>query len=229
MATSKTSILVARWRDKSANDRADAQPFLHAGTGDSFVILKMNANGYFAVEAADLPEPLTDGWPLADLKKYRDTRRDTAYLAHGARVLVEGEEVALSEEAATELLKGPWGADNRRLISRIREANPPMEELTRGQAILWGSSATQVVMWRVLMEVGLGKALLNFIAPTATEEEKEWAAEQIQKVQDCLPEFDAYFDTVDAATALGITFKEAALRLVDEPPPVRPEPEPELY
>lgn len=106
-----------------------------------------------------------------------------------------------------------FGPSTNMVLAAAEKVNPPRSDaLNYEVALLMGKSALEVMMWRLMFECGLGKALLDWAAPSATDEEKTWAAHQLAKAEETVAELGVYFAVEDAARVEGITFREAALR-----------------
>jgi hypothetical protein len=116
-------------------------------------------------------------------------------------------------EAATvqEMMKAPQcGPSNFALIRAVVAQNPPREQLTAEVAVMFAASQTDFVLWELLFSSGLGRALIDFMAPSATPEEKELAAHNIKKAEEAIHAMRPFLHTKHAARSLGITFSDAA-------------------
>lgn len=100
------------------------------------------------------------------------------------------------------------GPDNYTLLSEAERANPPRELLVSEVAQMLNKSQLDAMLWRILFEAGLGKVLIDAMAPSSTPEELEWAKHEIGKCSEVVFALSALFDAEDAADRIGVTFRE---------------------
>lgn len=118
---------------------------------------------------------------------------------------------ALSEEDAKLLMDAPglWPS-TKTVLSAAERENPPRENLSFEVQLLWRKNQAEIAVWQVLFECGLGAALLDWMAPSATPEEQERARHNIAKAEESVHGFAAFFNAKEAAQMLGISLREAA-------------------
>jgi len=204
------AALKARIEARNTPDKARLQTFYHEGLEGFFFVGAMSSPGYLAVENPHQFAP--PGSPLAgQLISSPSTdalNRDLAYLMNGAWLEDENGLGQMEREAALSLYNGKGnGPSNRALINAIKALNPPREHLNREVATMYAMDSATACVWRVLFQVGLGRALLDYIAPSATPEEKAWAARQIAKAEEVFIDFEPYFRTNDNAATWGFELR----------------------
>jgi hypothetical protein len=116
----------------------------------------------------------------------------------------------LGAEDAQALMSGAglWPG-TQTVLSAAEHQNPPRENLSYEVQMLWRKNQSEIAVWQVLFECGLGRALLDWMAPSATAEEQEQARHNIVKAEEALHGFSAFFDAREAAQILGIKLKNA--------------------
>lgn len=140
-----------------------------------------------------------------------DRARSDAFLLANAIFSELGE--ALSAEDATMLMDAPglWPC-TKTVLSAAERENPPRENLAFEVQWLWRKNQGELAVWRVLFQCGLGKALLDWMAPSATAEEQEQARHNITKAEEAIHGFAAFFEAKETAEMLGITLNEVAAK-----------------
>jgi hypothetical protein len=138
-----------------------------------------------------------------------DRAKSDAFLLQHAVFSEDGE--ALCEEDAKALMDGAglWPS-TKTLLSAAEKENPPRENLAFEVQLLWRKNQAEIAVWQVLFECGLGKALLDWMAPSATPEEQEKARHNIVKAEEAVNGFAAFFDAKEAARLFGLKLREAA-------------------
>lgn len=104
-------------------------------------------------------------------------------------------------------LKGA-GPDNFKLLSVAEKANPPREFLAIEVSQMMNKSTIDCILWRLLMECGLGKVLIDYMSTHSSPEEKAWAEQEMAKVAEVVYAFQPLFEAEDTAKTLGINFRQ---------------------
>lgn len=134
------------------------------------------------------------------------TLSDRYLLAHA---VFSADGKPLGEELAGGLMDlRDGGSQLYQLLSAAEAANPPREYMAVDVARLLSKSALDCLIWRVLFEAGLGKALIDYLSANATEDEKAWAIEQLRKVEEVAFALQPLFEAEEAAKLCGITFNQ---------------------
>lgn len=121
--------------------------------------------------------------------------------------------LAISELAELLLNLEGAGPDNFKLLSEAERANPPREQLAAEVTQLLNLRTIDTVLWRLLIEGGLIKVLIDYMSTHASNEEREWAERELVKAEEIVYAFQGLFEAEDLASTMGITFK-SALKLV---------------
>ncbi|RYX83969.1 hypothetical protein EON83_12590 [bacterium] len=203
-------LSLAALREKAKHrtqpERDSLTAFEHKGLGGSLYVGPMSCKGYEAVEN---PETFgLPGTPVAGKKistnAEDELNRDLAYLMHG--VWAEGADGLqhLSREDAVFLFEGEgFGPSTRALIQHVKNLNPPREELTpRMEGVIASTSIASLVL-RTLLDVGWGDAVIHYLAPSSTPEQKAWAEERMAQVQEVVFELGDILGTQDVMDRFG--------------------------
>ena len=202
-ATSVRSLdaLKAKLKERSTPDLTTAPRFEHKGTGAVFLILPMSNEGYQDIEAVDVPDPKIANWAPADLQKLRDNQRTFRFLRHGC-CLEDGSK--LDDEAINELMKGPFGAENKALVYEIRKVNPPREVLIQEFRATIAATRMTLTLFRILKEAGALEKLRDWLLEDGESEKAEAITSDLRKWEDALLPFEAMMEADQAAAAFGI-------------------------
>lgn len=127
--------------------------------------------------------------------------RSDAYLLRNAVWTEDGQK--LTDELAELLLNlRRFGPSTTALIEAAHGFNPPRAQMVWALQQCFGANQAFLVIVRVLKEMGLFKLLLDRVV--GDESEKEFAAREIQKVEEALIFFEAIFEAQDAAKEMEI-------------------------
>jgi len=200
-------------KSREKPDKARLLAFYHQGLDETVYIGAMSSQGYEAVENVAVFAP--PGTPLAG-QKISDNQQDAinsdlAYLMHGMWLEgdVDGELRHLERDDAWSLRAAKeCGPSNRALINAIKDLNPPRDYLRRELQTSLAIGRANTLLFRLAMDLGLGESLLNYLAPSSTEEEKAQAATKLKKVEEVMMEIEAYVDIAQVARNFGIDLKE---------------------
>lgn len=137
----------------------------------------------------------------------KDRSRSDVILLSNAVYTEDG--INLGEDMSKGLLSLlDGGPDNFRLLQAAEKHNPPREMLATEVAQMMNKSTIDVIMWRILMEAGLGKVLIDYMSTHSTPEEKAWAEGEMAKIAEVVYAFQPLFEAEDTARVLGVTFRE---------------------
>ncbi|BCM88727.1 hypothetical protein IAD21_00569 [Abditibacteriota bacterium] len=196
----------ARVKERECPQIENLVVFPHEALGMTLYLGRMSSQGYIAVENVARYIPHGTQWAGQKMSSNAedDRNRDIAYLMHAVFFQNEkGFERFTRDDAILLMDLDGAGAANRALMHAIRELNPPREELTQQMAGALACTTMATVVVRTLLDIGLGRAIVHFLAPSATEKEKEWAIAQIQQVEEVFLELDAIMGTRDTMNRMG--------------------------
>lgn len=209
LAVSSLAEIKARLQERKQRDVSTLPTHFHEALGTVHIGF-LSSDGYHDVEVAELRDETVSKWPQEEQLRFVENRRARAYLKHG---VVTGDGKKLDSEIIELLLQGDWGAENKKLINAIRKANPPRESLTEQFRVLLGFNQMTVVLLRILAEAGvLEKARDYMLAEEGSEESKALAAD-LQKWQDTLEVWEAYFEAKDTARHFGLGVYEREIEV----------------
>lgn len=100
------------------------------------------------------------------------------------------------------------GPSNFALINTAEHLNPPREEMAREVAMMLSKSALDLVVMRGLIELGLGKMILDYTSTHSTPEEHALAAKTILQITEVVYALSPIFDAEDTAKRFGISLRE---------------------
>lgn len=135
------------------------------------------------------------------------TQSDTYLLANSV-YLENGQPLGMDlAKQLVELREG--GPDMFQLLSLAEKNNPPREYMAYEVAKLLTKSSIDLLMWRIVIEAGLSRVLIDYMSTHSTEEEREWATEQLLKVEEVAYALQPLYNAEEAAKLMGISFNKA--------------------
>jgi hypothetical protein len=175
----------------------------------------MPTAAYSAIEAAETDLPAHWGgegakqsvWPPTNSRTMKDYMRFRVYMEHGVWT-ADGKR--LESDIVEEMLKGPFGGENEKLINAIKKQNPPRAYLVAEMAVVYGFSRSAVVLMRVLEKAGMLALARDYLAGNAGEEEYERAAADLRKFEETLPYWEAILEAEEFAKQTGLSIYDAA-------------------
>lgn len=193
---------------KEGGGISDATPMHHS-------VLKMDL--YPCALSYDLHDKLKNILRLEDLqhanqKKGVDDPKDTSksdmFLMTYAVYLEDG--TPLGKEMAAEVMALPKaGPDNFRILQEAIRVNPPREYLVPQIAALMSKSAIEVILWKMLIQGGLIRVLVDYASTHSTPEERAFAERELVKFEEVVEGFAPYFYAEELVQNLKITWMDA--------------------
>jgi hypothetical protein len=190
----------ARLQARKNTDLSKLPTATHEALGAVY-IAHLSTAGYSDVEAVDYPDSAMAEWPVADQVKFREAARLRAYLRHG---ILTADGKKLPNDLIEELIKGDWGAENKKLLNEIQKKNPPRDVMVMEYQSAIAVSRMSLVLFRLLREAGQLKALRDYLLADEGSEEKKALAEDLQKWENALDPFEALMEASEAAGYFGI-------------------------
>lgn len=175
---------------------------------------KLSTKAYCELEAFEMPTPAVQKWEPKKQLQWQQEGQLRIFLK-SCVFLEDGSQ--LDDEAIELIIKGNFGAENRKLTDACKKNNPPREYLVEEVFAMLQCNAWIITLLDAAVKGGLMEQVNQFLAGKAGDPEVDKAAETLALMEEALPMWKAFFqmDKLEAQKIIKEASDESAVKAAE--------------